>query len=44
MKEKLIKTFGFKFSERTKHNEIWKSEFYVMIWNKAIGTAKIKPL
>lgn len=44
MKQILIKTFGFKFSEKTKHNEIWKSENYILIWNTVTSVAKIKPL
>ena len=44
MKEKLTTTLGMEFFKATKHNELWKNDTHILIWNKITGVAKIKPL
>lgn len=42
MKDKLIEIFQFKFISKTKWNEVWESEYFIMIYNSVTKLIKIK--
>ncbi len=44
MKEKIIEFLEMRLTETTKHNEIYKNNTHVLIYNPLTHTVKIKPL
>lgn len=42
MKDEIVKLFGLKYSTETKWNIVYKSEYYVLIYNKVTRECKLK--
>ncbi|GEM_PF-1680236 len=43
LKNELIKKYGMRFLRSTKWNEIYRSDDFVLIWNRDTNLIKLKP-